>query len=110
MSRTVHDFLFKGLYGCPKGGVKGGDLEFSRCWCGIVVESTRAGWSDDFFRPKRGLRISGLTALNWRNLDVSRHRIQVPEGGNGCICSPLSKAKSKYEYFILTNFNILKSS
>jgi hypothetical protein len=26
---------------------KGGDLECSRCWCGIVVESTRAGWSDD---------------------------------------------------------------
>ncbi|KAH0816599.1 hypothetical protein GEV33_006191 [Tenebrio molitor] len=39
--KTVHDLWFRGFYGCPKGGVKGRDLECSRCWCCIVVELTR---------------------------------------------------------------------
>jgi hypothetical protein len=41
-------FVLKLLRVFQKGSEsKGGDLECSRCWCGIVLESTRAGWRDD---------------------------------------------------------------
>jgi hypothetical protein len=42
----VHDLLFEAFMSVQKGS-QGGDLECNRCRCGIVVESTRAGWSDD---------------------------------------------------------------
>jgi hypothetical protein len=45
--------------GGPKGDSKKGDLKCSSyctcCWCGIVVVSTRGGWSDD------SPRIPGVT-------------------------------------------------
>jgi hypothetical protein len=36
----VHNFLFEVLE-MSKTGVKGSNLESSRCWCGIVLELTR---------------------------------------------------------------------
>jgi hypothetical protein len=104
-------FCLEASTGVPKGESKegdSGDLECSRCSrCGIVVESRRAGWSDDSSGipdssadcglasptakvlqnltlksvpyPRRRLLADVVPGLSWRNLDFSHHRIQVPE-------------------------------
>jgi hypothetical protein len=45
--RHLTTFCFEAFTGVPKGESKEGDLECSRCWCGVVVESTRASWRDN---------------------------------------------------------------
>jgi hypothetical protein len=98
-----------------KSGVKGGDLECSRCWCGIVVESTKAGWSEDssgipsgdsgIATPRRKVQSNWTPKSGSTSTSVSADRRRPRGSPRGTWTSGITRSKSRWNCEICFPFH-----